>query len=239
MTIFAIRHHKHEGLGLLEKIFEREKVSYRYLDVFENPDVAFDLSKASGLVVLGGAMGVYETDRYPFLVKEIELLRGAVRQKIPTLGICLGSQLLAAASGARVYRGPKKEIGWFQIETKPEAGRDLLLKHAPSKAMVFHWHGDTFDLPAGARHLAFSDRYPHQAFRVGERAWGLQFHLEITEAMIRDWIEQAEEKSKIENPEWNACDILTQTPCFLPEMEIFAEKVFREFVSLVKSSSAR
>ena len=239
MTLLAIRHERHEGLGLLEKIFEEEKVAYRYLDVFASPDLSVDLSQASGLIVLGGAMGVYESDRYPFLKKEIEILKEALRQNLPTLGICLGSQLLAAAGGARVYRGPRKEVGWFPIQVKPEAKTDPILKYLPSETMAFHWHGDTFDLPKGARHLASSERYAQQAFKLGEKAWGFQFHLEMTEEMIRDWVNQAESKSPNAHPDWNACEILTQTPCFLPDMEILARKVFREFVSLARSSTAR
>ncbi len=237
--IFAIRHARHEGLGSLEKIFEEEKIAYRYLDVFDVSNPSVDFSKLSALVVLGGSMGVYEADRYPFLSKEIEILKETVRRKIPTLGICLGSQLLAAAAGAKVYKGPQKEIGWFPVEMRPSAKQDLLLKHLPSSPMTFHWHGDTFELPCGAEYLASSERYPHQAFRVGEKAWGLQFHLEITEAMIKEWVQLSEEESKNANPDWNACEILTQTPCFLPEMEVLAGKVFREFVSLAKSSAAR
>ncbi len=236
MTLLAVRHERHEGLGLLEKIFEEEKVSFRYLDLFENPNLSVDLSQVSGLVVLGGAMGVYEADRYPFLAKEIEILRQSLRQNLPTLGICLGSQLLAAAGGARVYRGPRKEVGWFPIQMQPEAKKDPLLKHLPPETMVFHWHGDTFDLPKGAKHLASSERYPHQAFQLGEKAWGLQFHLEITDGMIQDWVNQAETKA---HPDWNACEVLTQTPCFLPDMEALARKVFRDFVSLARSSAAR
>jgi len=239
MTILAVRHERHEGLGFLEKVFKEEKVPFCYLDVFENPDLSVDLSGTSALVVLGGAMGVYEADRFPFLRKEIELLREALRQNLPTLGICLGSQLLAAAGGARVYRGPQKEIGWFPLRIEPQAREDPLLRHLAAETMAFHWHGDTFDLPKGARPLAFSERYTHQAFRLGEKAWGLQFHLEITEEMIREWVEHAEAKSGALHPDWNACEILTQTPCFLPELETRARKVFGEFVSLAKSSAAR
>lgn len=239
MTILAIRHARHEGLGSLEKIFERANIEYRYLDVFEDPKIKTDLSKARGLVVLGGSMGVYEADQYPFLKKEIELLQEALRQNVPTLGICLGSQLLAAAGGAHVYRGSKKEIGWYPIRLKAEAREDRLLKHLPRETMVFHWHGDTFELPREAQLLAGSERYLHQAFRLGQKAWGLQFHLEITEPMIREWIDQTEEASQTAHADWNACDILTQTPCFLPEMETLAERVFEEFVSLAKSPAAR
>lgn len=239
MTILAVRHVASEGMGLLEKIFAEERVPFQYLEAQKDPFPTVDLSRFSGLVAMGGPMGVYEADRYPFLSREIELLREALRREVPTLGICLGSQLLAAAGGACVFRGPRKEIGWFPIQMRPEAGRDPLLKHCLPESMVFHWHGDTFDLPPRARHLASSERYTHQAFRIGEHAWGLQFHLEMTEPMIRDWVEAADEKSKTVHPDWNACEVLTQTPCFLPEMETLARKVFGGFVSLVRSSAAR
>ncbi|MBI4115762.1 MAG: hypothetical protein HY447_04205 [Candidatus Omnitrophica bacterium] len=239
MSILVIKHVPHEGLGLLESIFEEEGVSYRYLNAYETPFPSFDLSKASALVVLGGPMGVYEADKYPFLTRVIEILKESMRQKIPTLGICLGSQLLASAGGARVFKGPRKEIGWFPIQAKSVARKDPLLRHCLSEAMVFHWHGDTFDLPRGSVHLASSERYPHQAFRIGDSAWGFQFHLEMTEAMIKDWVEIAEEKSKNPSPDWNACEILTQTPCFLPEMETLARKVFGEFASLAKRAVTR
>ena len=239
MSIVAVRHVPHEGLGLLEKIFEEAGVSFQYLDAFQEPFPSVDLSRVSSLVVLGGPMGVYEADRFPFLSKAIELLREALRRKTPTLGICLGSQLLAAAGGAKVYKGSRKEIGWFPVQVNENGARDPLLKYCAPESMVFHWHGDTFDLPAGAVYLASSERYRHQAFRIGERAWGFQFHLEMTEAMIKDWVEVAEEKSKVKNPDWNVCEILTGTPCYLPEMEALARKVFGEFISLAKSAAAR
>ena len=239
MEILAIRHVAHEGLGLLEKIFQEHVVSFQYLNAYEIPFPSVDLSRVSALVVLGGPMGVYEADRHPFLLKEIELLKEALQRKTPTLGICLGSQLLARSGGAKVYRGPRKEIGWFPIEVNQKGARDPLLKYCAPESMVFHWHGDTFDLPAGAVHLASSERYSHQAFRIGDRAWGFQFHLEMTEPMIRDWMEVAEEKSKVKNPDWNVCEILTQTPCYLPDMEALARKVFGEFISLAKSAAAR
>jgi hypothetical protein len=121
---------------------------------------------------------------------------------------------------------------------RSEASDDPLLKHCPAEPMVFHWHGDTFDLPKGAVLLASSEKYPHQAFRFGKKAWGLQFHMEITEPMIKEWIDEVERKSKAPSLEWNACKILTDTPCYLPEMEAWAGKVFRDFISLTKSDSA-
>ena len=227
--IAAIQHVPQEGLGILEEIFEEMGVSYRYVRVFEktaggvSPLDSLQLDGISGLVVLGGPMGVYEADQYPFLRKELEILKKTLTKKIPTLGICLGAQLLAEAGGGRVYPGPSKEIGWFPVKMLAEAESDPLLRHCPKETMAFHWHGDTFDLPPGAAHLASSERYPNQAFRVGNSAWGLQFHLEVTGAMIQDWM---------------ACDdqgILKETPRFLSGLQTLARKVFREFAALVKS----
>lgn len=240
MTVLVIRHVPHEGMGSLEKILREQNVPYEYLDVFTAgathapPLPSIDWNRYSGLVVLGGPMGVYEADRYPFLSKEIDLLKEGLRREIPILGICLGSQLLAAAAGARVFKGPRKEIGWFPIYLKAEAQSDPLLKHCSTETMAFHWHGDTFDLPEKAILLASSERFAHQAFRIGDTAWGLQFHLEITEPMIRDWVKIAEEKSKNPSPDWNACEVLTQTPCYLPDLEPLARKVFGEFADLVR-----
>lgn len=237
--IAVIQHVPYEGMGTLEKVFDEAGISYQYFaaDDIASPDdsssCSIDLAKVSALVVMGGPMGVYETERYPFIMREIELIKASLHRQIPTLGICLGAQLLAAAGGAKVYPGPRKEIGWFPLALKPEAKGDRLLKHCPKPTMVFHWHGDTFDLPKGARHLASSERYPHQAFRMGESAWGFQFHLEMTEGMIRGWVGIAEEKSKVPHPDWDGDEILSETPCFLPEMQRLAGKVFGEFARMI------
>jgi GMP synthase (glutamine-hydrolysing) len=145
------------------------------------------LTAYSGLVIMGGTMGVYEGGRYPFLGAEIGLFRQALFAGIPALGICLGSQLLAAAGGARVYRGPAPEVGWAPVTRLAE---DPWLAEWPQVFEPLHWHGDTFDLPAGATHLASSERYSHQAFRLGS-ALGLQFHVEATGAMAGDWMREA------------------------------------------------
>ncbi|MCI0658420.1 MAG: gamma-glutamyl-gamma-aminobutyrate hydrolase family protein, partial [Acidobacteria bacterium] len=140
------------------------------------------------LVILGGPMGVYETGRYPFLQAEIDLASRRLRQDLPTLGICLGSQIMAAALGARVHRGPVKEIGWYPIEMECQAESDpAAARIASEDAMVLHWHGDTFDLPAGAIPLAHSRLYERQGFRMGRFGYALQFHLEVLPERIGEW----------------------------------------------------
>lgn len=142
------------------------------------------LAGYGGLVVMGGAMGVYEADRHPFLTDEIRLLREALAVGLPTLGVCLGSQLLAAAGGAQVYRGTAGiEVGWQPVTRHAD---DPWLAGWPASFEPLQWHGDTFDLPDGATLLASSHLYPHQAFRLGS-ALGLQFHVEATSALVREW----------------------------------------------------
>jgi GMP synthase (glutamine-hydrolysing) len=138
-----------------------------------------ELGEAAGLVVMGGPMGVYEAERHPHLAAELALLRDAVRRGRPVLGICLGSQLLAAALGARVYASGRKEIGWLPVHLEGAAGDDALFAGMPASFDALHWHGDVFDLPPGAVPLARSALTAHQAFRHGRAAYGLLFHLEV------------------------------------------------------------
>ena len=131
-------------------------------------------------------------DDLPYLRHEIEILSRAIHEGRPVLGICLGAQLIAKAAGARVYRNPRKEIGWFEIRLTESGAADPLFAGVPPAETVFHWHGETFDLPPGAAWLASSDYCRHQAFRLGRAVYGLQFHLEVTPAMIAQWCTEDE-----------------------------------------------
>jgi GMP synthase (glutamine-hydrolysing) len=138
------------------------------------------------LVVLGGPIGVYETAEYPFLLDEIAALRARLDLRRPTLGICLGAQLIAAALGARVAPGPAKEIGYAPIDLT-EAGKRSVL--APFEGVdVLHWHGDNLDLPANAERLASTKICPTQAFSIGTHVLGLQFHIETKPQMLESWL---------------------------------------------------
>lgn len=141
-----------------------------------------------GLVVMGGTMGVYEADRFPFLVAEKDLIRACVALGTPVLGVCLGSQLLAAALGAQVTKGPVMEAGEGEV-TLTEAGRRDPVLGATGEATlpVVHWHQDTFPLPHGATLLASTELYAQQAFRVGTNVYGLQFHYEVDAALAAAW----------------------------------------------------
>lgn len=145
------------------------------------------LADISGLIVLGGAMGANDEATHPFLAELKGLLREVVAGRVPYLGICLGGQLLATALGAPVVSRRWEELGSLAINLTPAAAGDPLFAGLPATFTTFQWHHDSFDLPPGALLLASSAACPHQAFRVGPVAWGLQFHPEVTESIIRDW----------------------------------------------------
>jgi GMP synthase (glutamine-hydrolysing) len=183
----AIRHVVFEDLGLLGPILDEAgwEISYREAPTDTLTDTA--IAEAELLILLGGPIGVYEIDAYPFLAAEIAVLERRLAQKRPVLGICLGSQLMARALGAEVFPGPTKEIGWGSIELSEAGIASPLAALADEAAAVLHWHGDTFDLPAGAVRLASTALYKNQAFAVEKYALGLQFHIEADPGQLEKW----------------------------------------------------
>jgi GMP synthase (glutamine-hydrolysing) len=188
MTVLAFRHIPFEGLGSIADSLEACGAECRIIDPFDGNSALPDLSGASGLIFMGGPMSV--NDDLSWLRQEEIVIRQAAERGIPVLGVCLGAQLIAKALGARVYRNRVKEIGWFDIDYTGAAQQDALFRGLPSPEPVFHWHGETFDLPAGSELLASSEGCAHQAFRCGAGIYGLQFHLEVTPDMIADWCAQ-------------------------------------------------
>ena len=143
--------------------------------------------QVAALIVMGGAMGANDDRRYPFLIDLKNLIRTVVAARIPYLGVCLGGQLLAAALGARVVCQRWEELGTLEVSLTREGRADLLFNGVADVFRTFQWHHDSFDIPEGGVMLASSTACPHQAFRVGTSAWGVQFHPEVTESIIRDW----------------------------------------------------
>jgi GMP synthase (glutamine-hydrolysing) len=185
-SAIALRHVAFEDLGLLAPIMEREGWNISFCEAAVDDLGHASIRNADLLIVLGGPIGVYETDSYPFITREIALIERRLAQGRPILGICLGAQLMAKALGSRVYPGPVKEIGWGPVSLS-EAGAVSCLKSLGDRASVLHWHGDTFDLPAGAARLASNVNYDNQAFGYGPRALALQFHLEAEPRQLEEW----------------------------------------------------
>lgn len=183
----AIRHVAFEDLGLLSGLLSVAEWDLSFCDAAIGDLSDRMIEAADLLIVLGGPIGVYETNSYPFLERELAILERRLARDRPTLGICLGAQLMARALGARVFRGHIKEIGWGQVQLTDAGHASCLKPLADDHANVLHWHGDTFDLPDGGVRLAFNDNYENQAFAYGRNALALQFHLEACPRQLEEW----------------------------------------------------
>jgi GMP synthase (glutamine-hydrolysing) len=185
--VMAIRHVGFEDLGTFEPMCNTLGYRVEYVDAPVHGLSNLDVLTPDLLVVLGGPIGVYEEDKYPFLTLELALIRQRLDSGKALLGICLGAQLIARACGSRVFAGPVKEIGWGAV-TLSEAGSNSPLAALAGGTQVLHWHGDTFDLPPGAVCLASTEAYEQQAFSMGKHVLGLQFHLEASAPALESWL---------------------------------------------------
>ena len=190
LSVLVFQHELHDGPGYLGEALLRRGARLKIVRL-DKGDAMPDISDYEMLLVMGGTMNVYQEDKYPWLVEETQVIRQAVKAGKSVLGVCLGGQLLAKALGAQVHLGAATEIGLTPI-TLTEAGETDPLFEGLSQVEAVEWHDDTFDIPTGAVALARSEGCAHQAFRFGERAYGLQFHPEVSPAMLAEWIKEAD-----------------------------------------------
>jgi len=224
----VLQHIECEDLGTIANAMSQRGIGYKYVRLFDGEPVPSDPGNYSGMIILGGPMNVYEEDKFPYLKDEDILIKKAVKNDMPVLGICLGGQLIAKATGAKVSKGTKKEIGWYDLKLTKDSRQDKVFNSLPGTIKVFQWHGDTFDIPDGAVHLAGSELFSNQAYRVGSRIYGLQFHLEVTQKMITQWIsEYKEELSTLDYI--NADRIIADTPAYIDNLNRCAELFFDKF----------
>lgn len=233
--IMVLQHVPYELLGTMNPLFKKQGLRIKYVNFGRHPLKQPEITGYDGLVILGGGMNVDQVAQYPHLQTEIDLIRKAMSENIPTLGICLGSQLIAAACGATVKKNVRKEIGWYDIDMTANAETDPLFKHFDKKEKIFQWHGYTFDLPQDAIHLASSQDCTNQAFRVGDSVYGLQFHLEVDPGLIERWLSVPAHLKELEelqgqiDPETIRADI----PKYIERSNQLSESVFLEFIKMI------
>lgn len=191
--IHYLQHVPFEGLGYIENWAREKGLKLSATKLFEFPSFP-DLEEFDWLIVMGGPMSVYDELDYPWLKAEKTFIKSAIDANKTVIGICLGSQLIAAALGAKVYRNKKKEIGWFPVSLTQPALQNQFLNGFPETITVFHWHGDTFDLPNGAAHLMKSAICTNQAFLYKGKVVGLQFHLEMIPMALKEMIKNCQQE---------------------------------------------
>ncbi|HWL89538.1 MAG TPA: type 1 glutamine amidotransferase [Polyangiaceae bacterium] len=234
MKALILQHAKQENAGRIAEALRARAIESVVVHTYAGEPVPGAVDGVHALVVMGGPMGVYEAERYPYLKDELRLIERALTANIPVLGICLGSQLLAHALGARVRKGNAKEIGWYPVELSERAATDPILTEAGTSFTPLHWHGDVFDLPVGAVPLARSALTAYQAFRYGAHAYGLLFHAEVTPAIVsgmaRAFAGELAEVGLL------ADDLLAESPARIAALAPVAARIFERWAALSTAS---
>jgi GMP synthase (glutamine-hydrolysing) len=227
--IHALFHNRSETLGLIETALNELDLAFCEHHLYSG-DMVPSAQDVSGLIVMGGPMNVDETDRYPFLKKEVDLIRDALCLGKPVLGICLGAQLMAKALGEQVFASSKKEVGWRPIQLTEQAAQDPVFASIPQNSRVLHWHGDTFRLPPGAVHLAKTAVCANQAFRWKQNTYALQFHLEATPEMATAWSEAESERTFIAAAGEDPAALKQATPAAFAALRPIASSFFINYL---------
>jgi GMP synthase (glutamine-hydrolysing) len=194
--VLLIQHAPHEHPAILRRALESLGIQTLWIHPYRG-DAYPSVTDIRGVISLGGPMGANDDADHPWIPREVDLLRQSILNELPTLGICLGGQMMARAMGARVTRNRVAEVGWFPISIKPEGRKDRLLGSAGGKPVVYHWHQDTFEIPPEAVHLAESAACERQAYRIGEHAWGVQFHPEADHQLVHEWLAHEDTQREI------------------------------------------
>jgi len=227
--ILIIRHSEKEGPGTIEHFFKHYGFELQIIGLDRGDTFPAKLDNISAVIILGGHMNVYEEQFLPFFNEEERLIRKVIIEEIPLLGICLGAQLIAKTCNAMVTKSPEREIGWYRVTLNSEGQKDMLFQGLSKNLHVFQWHEDTFDIPPSGVLLAQSNTCKNQAFRVGNSVYGLQFHIEVTENMIKEWAEDAPANIDVKR-------LLNTTSKLKKEFEQQANQIFINFKGLIESA---
>lgn len=232
--IMVFQHVAHEPLGTLNPMLKAAGFRIRYVNFGRDPEFQPELDGYSGLIVLGGPMGVYEADRVSHLRTEMRAIEHALKMNIPVLGICLGAQLLAHVLGATVEKKDEVEIGWHDVHLTEAGHADALLESWQKTERIFQWHQDGFRAPTSAVHLAQSERSEGQAFRYGDKVYGFQFHLEVDTPMIHRWLGIAsnQEMIRANGGEALKTKVRAETDAHIALAYALSERTFGAFIDL-------
>jgi len=223
--IRIFRHIDCEGPAFFQTILESKKIAFELIKIDENQAVDTNLENTSGLIFMGGSMSV--NDPLTWISQEITLIQNAMQQNIPVMGICLGSQLIAKAMGAAIIPGPCMELGWDTVRCK---SKTAWTKDLPDELTVFHWHGETFELPNRATRIFANDRYDNQGFVSGPHL-ALQFHLEMQQAGINEWLQRyPEDLQRRCDKDNDAKQIQQQTGQYIQALQNYASILFTHWL---------
>jgi len=235
--VLVFQHVAYEPLGMLDPMLREAKHRIKYVNFYRHPTAQPSLKGYQALIVLGGPMNVDEIKNHPHLQTEVNVIKEAIKKDIPILGICLGAQLIAYALGSDVYTANGLEVGWYDLEKNAEGRKDKVIKHFKETEKLFQWHGRTYDTPQGAVNLLSSKQCKNQAFRYGDKVYGLQFHLEVTEPVIMRWLhlDAHAEDLKMCGKYENLQEEIDETQKHIFSSMRLAKDVFGEFIKLIPS----
>lgn len=229
MKAIIIKHASFEGPDYILDIIKKHNFKYKIVNIYENERLP-QLNSFDILIIMGGPMGVYEEEKYPWLTKEKGFIKKAIKQNRKILGICLGAQLIAECLEGKVYKNKYSEIGWFPVFLKKDDKNHNILRSLPEKFITFHWHNDTFALPKGAVHFASSSACKNQAFMFGSDIIGLQFHPEIKLKSLKTFINKFQNDIKIEKYIQEKSKLIPANS-ILRQNHIIMEKIFDILIS--------
>ncbi len=230
--ILVFQHVAYEVLGTLDPLLRSSGIRIKYVNFGRFPDSQPSLDGYRGLIILGGPMNVDQVDQYKHLVTEINVIEEAIKRGLPVLGICLGAQLIAKALGSKIRKNREVEIGWYDVSPTEDGKKDPLIGYFGKSERIFQWHGDTFNIPHGAVHLASSPLCSNQAFRYKGNVYGFQFHLEVDQKMIERWLRVPHHKVEIEKTKGkiDPQNIRNETILRIDRLEKLSDIVFGEFI---------
>jgi GMP synthase (glutamine-hydrolysing) len=234
-SVLVIQNAAPETTGAIGDALTLHQISQHTVHPYSGKTLPRDIGEEVGLVIMGGPMGIYDQTRHSFLRDELKLIEQALRIKKPVLGVCLGSQLLAATLGAEVKKAFHKEIGWHPVWLSEEASHDSLWTGVPRQFTAFHWHGDVFSLPTDAVSLARSELTACQAFRYGSSAYGLLVHLEVEESLVRSMVSAFAQE--LAEASLEGSRIVEATPEHLPGLREISSKVFEQWGALLNAQA--